>query len=107
MSFIIIQPGYAVSVDNIPQPLDAEQNYIIDLADILDYDAETEINNAIAILQVNKNKIIYIRYLLRTNALAIKISYRNLLEKPSYSQDQVIPTQVMKIIILRDELFRW
>ena len=57
---IIIQPSYAITVSDIPQPSDIEQNYIIDLGNILDREIETEINNKITILQNNKHKTIYI-----------------------------------------------
>ena len=57
---IIIQPSYAISVDDVPQPQESEQNYIVDLVNVLDGDTKTAINNEIAILQKNKNKTIYI-----------------------------------------------
>ena len=60
LSIALIQPSYALSIEDVPQPFDLEQNYIIDSANILDKDTETEINKAIAILEKNKNKTIYI-----------------------------------------------
>lgn len=36
----IIQPSYALSIDNIPQPLDKDKNHIVALAYILNKDTE-------------------------------------------------------------------
>lgn len=57
---MIVQPSYAITATDIPQPSNTDHNYIVDLADILDTNTEAEINNAIAILQEHKNKAIYI-----------------------------------------------
>ena len=50
--------SYAVTATDVPQP--SNGSYIVDLANILDVDTEAEINKAIATLQQDKNKSIYI-----------------------------------------------
>ena len=60
LSIAVMQPSYALCVEDVLQPSNVEQNYIVDLADVIDRDTEAEINKAIAILEANKNKTIYI-----------------------------------------------
>ena len=53
-------PACAVSVDDIPQPPNRLADYIVDLAEILNIDTEAKLNSAIATLEKNKNKTVYI-----------------------------------------------
>lgn len=55
---LTIQPCYAIKVSNVPTPKTG--SYIVDLANLLDTDTEAEINSAIATLEQQKHKTIYV-----------------------------------------------
>ena len=95
LSIAVMQPSYALCVEDVLQPSNVEQNYIVDLADVIDRDTEAEINKAIAILEANKNKTIYI-------ITVPFISY-----KPTQKRFKIVPAVSESRRFLESILLNW
>ena len=54
-----LQPAYALTADNIPEP-SGNASYIVDLANILNSDTEAKLNAEIELLHQHKQKSIYL-----------------------------------------------
>ncbi len=58
--WLTIQPGFALEVTDVPQPLFLHSNWIADVAEILDRDTKIQINQDISQLETDKGDRIYV-----------------------------------------------